>query len=630
MATWNITVPARSNQAFPSTGSDSISSGRPSDFDGATINSVTVSGSPTVTFSAGDDGIGVRWHITTSGGASTHGSLGTNTASMCHANMTTGNTGTSDAIAVGSSPSPEPTTATAADWDSVAFELNEDISMKDDSRLATWSAFTIVVDYTPGAVQRSFTYSGSGTPSTLGIEKSFLRSLDPTGTGAAELAIRPRVWLNSTATKTGADEMTVTSYNLDGTSITFSDPSGGQTGSLQLGVENLKTGLIGWIAVTVNADVGTQKSLTYTGSGGLTLTREVGKLNTYTVTGSPALQKELAKLLSQSGTGSSALTTTVQRDKQLTYSGSGASLLTTLIGRTLTYAGTGAVTVARAVNRVLSLPFGGTGTSVLTRATQRLRSFTYGGTGSSVLARITDRLRSFTYSGTGTQVGDQVRVTLLDLSFTGSGTADAPVKEVGKPLAYSGTGGTVLSRAISVTRTFAYGGTGATTVAKGLSKALSFSGTGALATQAQFTILVGLSYAATGTATLAKQISKLLATGASGAVEIVKEVGKTLAYAANGSLVAAQAVSYNQAYSYSGVGTVVGEQNLGQIDQDLTYTGTGTVTTGPWSYNLFKSISGFGVPQQSNDGTPIDTGMQVGDDDWWRWRRMMWKRNRKE
>jgi len=63
----------------------------------------------------------------------------------------------------------------------------------------------------------------------------------------------PRVWLNATQTKTGADEMTVTSWNTAGTSITFSDPSGGQTGSLQLGVENTASGQLGWIAVTVTA-----------------------------------------------------------------------------------------------------------------------------------------------------------------------------------------------------------------------------------------------------------------------------------------------------------------------------------------------------------------------------------------
>ena len=69
-----------------------------------------------------------------------------------------------------------------------------------------------------------------------------------------ELALpQPKVWLNATQTKSGADEMTVTSYNIAGTSITFTDPAGGQTGSLKLGVEDIGSGLIGWIDVTVSA-----------------------------------------------------------------------------------------------------------------------------------------------------------------------------------------------------------------------------------------------------------------------------------------------------------------------------------------------------------------------------------------
>ncbi len=69
----------------------------------------------------------------------------------------------------------------------------------------------------------------------------------------AQVWLTPRVYLNTTETKTGADEMEVTSANAAGTSITFTDPSGGQTGSLKLGVENQQNSAIAWIAVTVNA-----------------------------------------------------------------------------------------------------------------------------------------------------------------------------------------------------------------------------------------------------------------------------------------------------------------------------------------------------------------------------------------
>lgn len=70
-------------------------------------------------------------------------------------------------------------------------------------------------------------------------------------TASGQAQFPPRVWLNTQQTKTGADEMTVTAYNEAGTSITFSDPPGGKTGSLFLGVED-NNGNLGWIAVTVN------------------------------------------------------------------------------------------------------------------------------------------------------------------------------------------------------------------------------------------------------------------------------------------------------------------------------------------------------------------------------------------
>jgi hypothetical protein len=76
-----------------------------------------------------------------------------------------------------------------------------------------------------------------------------------TASGTAVLV--PKVWLNSTATLSGATEMTVTAFNAAGTSITFTDPSGPPTGSLWLGVESRNKGggelNTGWIAVTVNA-----------------------------------------------------------------------------------------------------------------------------------------------------------------------------------------------------------------------------------------------------------------------------------------------------------------------------------------------------------------------------------------
>jgi len=71
-------------------------------------------------------------------------------------------------------------------------------------------------------------------------------------THQATVQLAPRVYLNTSETLIGATEMTVTSFNAAGTSITFTDPVGSPTGSVFLGVENTSTGLVGWIAVTVN------------------------------------------------------------------------------------------------------------------------------------------------------------------------------------------------------------------------------------------------------------------------------------------------------------------------------------------------------------------------------------------
>ncbi len=84
------------------------------------------------------------------------------------------------------------------------------------------------------------TKTASGTPS---ISK-------PTSSGASH--IWPRVYLNTSETKAGATEMTVTAANAAGTSITFTDPEGAPIGALFLGVERQRDDKIAWIAVTVD------------------------------------------------------------------------------------------------------------------------------------------------------------------------------------------------------------------------------------------------------------------------------------------------------------------------------------------------------------------------------------------
>lgn len=158
-------------------------------------------------------------------------------------------------------------------------------------------------------------YKTSGTPSVT----------KPTSTGSAQIVLPktasgsptvskptatgsafkwPKVYLNTTQTLVGATEMTVTSVAADGTSITFSDPSGAPTGSLFLGVENRNNGDVGWIAVTVTASAADQ---TATGAPVVAKPTSSGAaLVIISATGSPSITKPTStgvaeRILSASG-----------------------------------------------------------------------------------------------------------------------------------------------------------------------------------------------------------------------------------------------------------------------------------------------------------------------------------------
>lgn len=148
MATWNITVPAGSGVGGTGTGSAAIT--EPGDFDGATINSVTVSGTPSVSSdTATDDAIGIRWYIRSTTPTDIYGSTGSDAASLCAATL--GSLVTSATITAGGASSPAPGTAVAADWDEIAYAANYSANMKDDGETVSWSSFTVVVDYTVAA-----------------------------------------------------------------------------------------------------------------------------------------------------------------------------------------------------------------------------------------------------------------------------------------------------------------------------------------------------------------------------------------------------------------------------------------------------------------------------------------------
>lgn len=260
MAQWDITVPAGSVVDGATGGRTSIAGSRPSDFNGATINSVTFLGTPTVT-SDGANGTGgttddtwlVRFNIEDAAFNPIYGGTGSDEASICWGRL--GDSVASANITAGSATSPAPTTAVATSWDNIHYQTFDTVNMKDDNEHGSWASFTIRVDYTPDT-----TVNAAGTCTTTGALTADANGQIAHGTATAGAnlsaigSIMPTVWLNSTATLTGATQMTVTAASP--TSITFSDPAGAPTGSLQLGVTNENAGggeaNTGWIAVTVN------------------------------------------------------------------------------------------------------------------------------------------------------------------------------------------------------------------------------------------------------------------------------------------------------------------------------------------------------------------------------------------
>lgn len=166
MATWTIQISAQSGQGIGASGTHATTLGQaqPGDFDGATIDSVAVSGSPTTTVSGVDnDTIGVRFIIETTAGVDVYGNVaGTDAAAMCHAPVS----GTSSTIVDSSSPSPGPTTAVAADWDNVLWAVNYNAVQMPDGGTIAWSQFDVVVTYTPSGggvdLTRNLTLLGVG------------------------------------------------------------------------------------------------------------------------------------------------------------------------------------------------------------------------------------------------------------------------------------------------------------------------------------------------------------------------------------------------------------------------------------------------------------------------------------
>lgn len=146
MATFDIEVSAQSNKGGTQSGEDTFST--PGDFDGATIDSVLVVGSPTITSDGTtDDTVGVRFVVRDGAITNIYGAASSDTAALCFAVL--GEFVSSDTIVEGSAVNPAPTIAVAADWVELTYRLNYTANMKADAETCSWSAFTIRVTYTP-------------------------------------------------------------------------------------------------------------------------------------------------------------------------------------------------------------------------------------------------------------------------------------------------------------------------------------------------------------------------------------------------------------------------------------------------------------------------------------------------
>ena len=152
MATWDITVSAQTAVA-PGTRQAIQTVTPPGDFDGSTVNSVTVVGTPTITKTNGsDDSLGLGFAI--SGGLTstnaTYGNTGTGgvSAAVCGAVIASG-TGNTSATITDQTPSPAPTTAVASEWEHILVQGPYTATMKNDADTIDYAAFTIRVDYTP-------------------------------------------------------------------------------------------------------------------------------------------------------------------------------------------------------------------------------------------------------------------------------------------------------------------------------------------------------------------------------------------------------------------------------------------------------------------------------------------------
>lgn len=132
-------------------------------------------------------------------------------------------------------------------------ERNHDIQAGTAALTVTTNAATVSVDHDIQATTPALSIATFAATITSDTQVDASTAALTLTTYPATALQAPRVYLNTIEDLAGATEMTVASYNEAGTSITFDDAEGAPTGALFLGVQNVRSGLVDWIGVTVAA-----------------------------------------------------------------------------------------------------------------------------------------------------------------------------------------------------------------------------------------------------------------------------------------------------------------------------------------------------------------------------------------
>jgi hypothetical protein len=366
VATWDITVSAGSTVG---SGTDvlltTISGVVPGDFDGATINSVTVQGTPTVTSDGTtDDTIEVRFFVTTTVPADTFGGDGSNAASMCYASV--GDSASSANITDGTARSPNPTTAVAADWDEVRYSINYSANMKDDGETISWSSFTVRVDYTSSQTfNENHSMSGTGT---VALARTITFTKAHSAQGSLALTRTITFIKAFSATGTLALQRTITlikAIGATGTSVL----SYGLQYTIQAAMS--ATGTPVMTAATTYL-----QALTHSATGSVAIQRTIGLVKSIGASGSVTLQRSITLIKAISAVGTSALTRTQDYVRSFSHSAVGSVVVAKVasFAQTLAHAATGAVAMTKNF-----IPGGGGGGSTmgnaLNRSAKAMRTF---------------------------------------------------------------------------------------------------------------------------------------------------------------------------------------------------------------------------------------------------------------